>query len=44
MPDQIGGMGQTSAMMSRDAMKEYGLAGGVSQQVGGQRHLLGGCS
>ncbi len=31
-------------MMSRDTMKKNGLAGGVAQQVGGQRHLLGRCS
>ena|GEM_PF-2655018 len=37
-------MGQTGAMMPRDTMKEYGLAGGVGQQVGGQRHLLGRCA
>jgi hypothetical protein len=31
MPDQIGGMGQTGAMMPRDTMKKYRLAGRIGQ-------------
>jgi hypothetical protein len=44
MPDQVCSMSKARAMMSGDTMKEYGLTGGVGEQVGGKRHLLGGGS